>query len=107
MARVKTGGRKKGVRNKATAKKEAEIAASGVTPLAYMLDVMRNPGEDPDKRLDAAKSAAPYVHPKLAAIEHTGANGQPLIPPPDLTDPKVINDVARRLAFVLTSAKDK
>lgn len=37
--------------------------------------------------------------------EHTGANGTPLLPAPDLSDPKVIEDVARRLAFVLSGVK--
>ncbi len=97
-AGVKTGGRKKGAKNKATAQKAAAIAASGETPLDYMLGVMRNTGYEPETRLDAAKSAAPYVHPKLAAIELTGADGKDLIPesPP-------IEEIARRLAFLLTT----
>lgn len=93
---VKTGGRKKGTPNKATATKAAEIAASGVTPLDFMLQTMRDAGKDFEVRLDAAKSAAPYVHPKLAAIEHTGANGGP-IQTEELGD----NDRARRIAFIL------
>lgn len=74
----KTGGRVKGVPNKATAKKAAAIAASGLSPLDYMLNVMRDAGQEPAVRLDAAKSAAPYVHPRLAAIEHTGKGGGPV-----------------------------
>lgn len=69
MKGKKTGGRQKGVPNKASAAKAKAIADSGMTPLDYLLDVMRN-GEDPIQRLDAAKAAAPYVHPKLAALEH-------------------------------------
>src|SRR5436190_14268321 len=38
----KTGGRKEGTPNKATATREAEIRASGVTPLDFMLGVMRD-----------------------------------------------------------------
>lgn len=64
----KTGGRRKGTRNKATAKREAEIVASGLTPLDYLLAVMRDETRDERERLDAAKAAAPYVHPKLAAV---------------------------------------
>lgn len=70
---IKTGGRTKGIPNKATAAKAAEIAASGMTPLDYMLAVLRNEANDPNVRLDAASKAAPYVHPKLAAIEHSGS----------------------------------
>ncbi|MFY8041620.1 MAG: hypothetical protein ACOVOD_01720 [Rhodoferax sp.] len=29
-------------------------------------------------KFEAAKAAAPYVHPRLAAIEHTGKNGAEL-----------------------------
>lgn len=75
----KTGGRKKGTRNKATAEKAAEIAASGLTPLDYMLSVMRDETVPRPERVDAANKAAPYIHPKLASIEHTGEDGGPLI----------------------------
>lgn len=56
-------------------------AEQGITPLEYLIHVMRE-GEDEKLRFEAAKAAAPYVHPRLAAIEHTGADGEPLIPPP-------------------------
>jgi hypothetical protein len=59
-------GRPKGARNKATAKREAEISASGLTPLDYMLGLLRDASNDPLTRFEAAKAAAPYVHPKLA-----------------------------------------
>lgn len=65
-------GRPAGSVNKASAERQAEIAASGLTPLEYMLQLMRNEALDEAKRLDAAKAAAPYVHPRLAAIEHSG-----------------------------------
>jgi hypothetical protein len=82
MARgIKTGGRKKGVPNKATAKKAAAIAATGITPLDYLLKVMRNPKADAQRRDEAAKAAAPYVHPKLSAVEMSGPGGVPLSPP--------------------------
>ena len=38
----KTGGRKKGSLNKVTSEMKAAIAASGETPLEYMLRVMRD-----------------------------------------------------------------
>lgn len=74
----KTGGRQKGVTNKATAAREAEIAASGVTPLEYMLKILRDTQAEPMRRDDMAKAAAPYVHPKFASVEHTGPEGGPL-----------------------------
>lgn len=66
------GGRQKGVPNKATAAKAAEIAASGLTPLDYMLSILRDEAADDDKRFEAAKAAAPYVHPRLATTELKG-----------------------------------
>ena len=65
-------GRKPGVHNKASAAREAAIQASGLTPLDYLMGVVRNEGASPADRLDAAKAAAPYVHPKLASVEHKG-----------------------------------
>lgn len=75
---IKTGGRKKGVPNKANAAKAAEIAATGETPLDYQLRVMRDPTVDHDRRDKMAIAAAPYVHPKLANIEHKGEGGGPI-----------------------------
>lgn len=47
-------------------------------PLDYMLEILRNEAMDPDARMDAAKAAAPYVHAKLASVEHRGEDGGPL-----------------------------
>lgn len=74
----KTGGRQKGSRNHRTEAQAAAIENSGLTPLDYMLTVLRDPAQEYDVRLDAAKAAAPYVHPKLANIELTGKDKGPL-----------------------------
>jgi hypothetical protein len=68
----KTGGRQKGTPNKVTAEREAEVAASGLTPLAYMLSILRDPKQPPDDRKWAAQQAAPYCHAKMAniSVEH-------------------------------------
>lgn len=71
-------GRKPGSPNKATAAREKAIRESGLTPLDYMLKLMRNSKLDLDARLEAAKAAAPYVHPKLNSIEFTGPEGGPI-----------------------------
>lgn len=58
----KTGGRRKGSRNKRTAVLQAAVSAAaeaGPTPLDHLLAVMRDPNNDPAIRLDAAKAAAP------------------------------------------------
>jgi hypothetical protein len=46
----------------------AAIRTSGAAPLDYLLQVMRNEELELAKRLDAAKAAAPYVHPRLASV---------------------------------------
>lgn len=76
----KTGGRPKGVPNKRTAAKVAEIEASGLTPLDFMLNLMRDEGQDMAMRFDAAKGAAPYVHARLSSIDaKVGIDGQLVI----------------------------
>jgi hypothetical protein len=42
---------------------------SGLTPLDYLLGLLRDEGQNQDTRIDAAKAAAPYVHAKLANID--------------------------------------
>jgi hypothetical protein len=74
----KTGGRTKGVPNRATAAKAAQVEASGLTPLDFMLNILRDETETHDNRAWAAEKAAPYIHPKLAAVEHTGKDGGPV-----------------------------
>lgn len=65
----KTGGRQKGTPNKATAEKAAKVEASGLTPLDYLISVMRDITLSRDERMDAAKAAAPYVHPRLSQVD--------------------------------------
>lgn len=62
-------GRKPGIPNKRTAETVAAIEASGLTPLDFLLSVMRDTGLSQAERVDAAKAAAPYVHAKLANVE--------------------------------------
>lgn len=65
-------GRKAGVPNRASAARERELAASGLTPLQFLTSVMRDDTRDIEIRIDAAKGVAPYVHPKLAQTQITG-----------------------------------
>jgi hypothetical protein len=55
-----------------------------LTPLDYFLSVLRDETATRAERMEAAAKAAPYVHPRLAAIEHTGA--VPVEEPIDLSD---------------------
>jgi hypothetical protein len=71
-------GRKKGAATKVNAEARAAAAASGETPLDYMLRVMRDADAKENRRDDMAKAAAPYLHAKLATTELTGKGGGPL-----------------------------
>lgn len=79
----KRGGRRAGAGRKpgSVTKKTREIAEkaveAGITPLEVMLEAMnafRGMG-DLEKAAAFAKDAAPYMHAKLAAVEHTGRDG--------------------------------
>lgn len=88
----KGAGRKPGSANKKTREIADKAAAEGTTPLEIMLRTMKAFADeaeanktDRDAHLklmaaasSVAKDAAPYVHPRLQAIEHTGRNGGPL-----------------------------
>lgn len=84
----KGSGRKAGSATKKTREIADKAASEGITPLEFMLNVMRqepNPYLEPlelfkaeQMRFEAAKAAAPYIHPRLAAIEHTGEGGGPI-----------------------------
>lgn len=72
-------GRKPGSVNLKTREIAERSAAEGITPLEYLLAVMRRPypeAASPDvvaamdsQKLDAAKSAAPYIHPRLGSVD--------------------------------------
>jgi hypothetical protein len=67
-------GRPKGSKNKRTLMLEAgsrQAAVGGFSPLAYLLQIMRDKTLDKAIRLDAAKAAAPYCHPRLSATHST------------------------------------
>jgi phage terminase small subunit len=60
-------GRPKGAKSKS--KKDVEIGVKNgvqenLTPLEYMLKIMNDPGQDIERRMKMAISAAPYVHPR-------------------------------------------
>jgi hypothetical protein len=82
----KTGGRKKGSRNKRPRELIERIEASGLLPLEYMLSVMRDETAPPERRDDMAKAAAPFVHPKLATMKMQGDRDAPLFDLSALTD---------------------
>jgi hypothetical protein len=73
-------GRKQGSATKKTREIADKAAASGITPLEVMLEAMNafRVAGDLEKAASFAKDAAPYMHPRLAAVEHTGEDGGPI-----------------------------
>lgn len=53
-------------------------AATGITPLEYMLSVMRDPEVRTERRDAMAIAAAPYMHAKLAQLKHLGDPNNPV-----------------------------
>jgi hypothetical protein len=75
----KTGGRKKGTRNKRTvAQMEMDASIDGDTPLAYLLAILRDKRQPQERRMWAAVAAAPFMHSKLKSIEYRGEEGGPI-----------------------------
>lgn len=109
-------GRKKGSPNKASQKRQEQIASTGSTPLDVIIRRMRyheslaiqaleaKDTAEGERHLreadDAARAAAPYVHPKLQAIQHTGRAGGPIemreVPARDAVASRIARLAARR-----------
>ncbi len=90
------GGRKAGTKNKKTQEQVKAIEDTGLTPLQFLTNIYREEcpeeirtalavGEDKaaavgkllgwfDRRIEAAKAAAPYVHAKLVATHTTDSS---------------------------------
>lgn len=75
---IKTGGRTKGTPNKFTRDHQIAVAKSGLSPIDYMLSVMRDEGKEDSIRIDAAKSVAPYLHAKLSSVVLAGDADNPI-----------------------------
>jgi hypothetical protein len=87
-------GRKRGSPNRATQERQARVAATGQTPLDFLLSVFRDESVDLEARLEAAKAAAAYVHPRLSSIDIK-----------DLTPPlRSLEEIDARLVELFTGA---
>ena len=73
-------GRKKGSIAKLDAEARKKMIEGGITPLDFLLAVMRDNHQDFRVRLDAAKTAAPYCHSRLASTELSGGSIEPVQP---------------------------
>jgi hypothetical protein len=77
--RRENAGRKPGTANTRTRAIADRASAAGITPLEYLLELLRKPypeGADGTvlasydaMKLEAAKAAAPYLHPRLANVD--------------------------------------
>ena len=58
----------------------AKAAADGISPLEVMMTAMREAWEagDKEKAVQVAEKAAPYIHAKLAAVQHSGDAENPV-----------------------------
>jgi hypothetical protein len=92
-------GRRKGSLTTKTRAIAEKATAEGLTPLEVMLKAMRRhaDAEQWDEAAAHAKDAAPYIHPKLAAVQHTGRDGGPILTA-DLS--KLSNDQLATLELV-------
>ena len=66
----KSGGRARGTPNRASQRRQAQVAASGLSPLDFLIATLRNESLDLPTRLEAARAAAPFVHPFDAPPGH-------------------------------------
>lgn len=62
-------GRPPGSRNKRSVQQEEKIRESGQTPLEYLVSIYQDEKQPGRMRLEAARSAAPFVHSKLSAVD--------------------------------------
>jgi hypothetical protein len=63
MVEIATRGRPAGSRNRLT-RETLALIGEGETPVAYLLGIMRDTEKPQDIRLQAARFAAPYLHPR-------------------------------------------
>ena len=50
----------------------------GITPLEFLMSVIRDPKAKSSQRLDAAKAAAPYMHRKMPIAIEGGESDRPI-----------------------------
>lgn len=65
-------GRPPGAVNRLAREAVERAAAEGILPLDFMLSILRDDLRPDEERMDAAKAAAPYCHPKRAPVDGEG-----------------------------------
>ena len=102
MAARPKGTPKSTTRSKATPKNAAvgrrpKTAKSALTPLGYMLQILRDPESTKDEKKWAAQQAAPFVHARLASTK-AGTSGGGDVPHDHRLDPAVQEMIDRVIA---------
>lgn len=64
-------GRKPGRATELNEAARVQALEGGISPLDYMLTILRDELQGQEARMDAAKAAAPYVHAKLSTVDST------------------------------------
>lgn len=62
-------GRKAGAATKKTKEIADQAALNGITPLEFMLQIMRDEGAEQRDRMAMAMGAAPYIHARLSSVD--------------------------------------
>jgi len=73
-------GRPPGIKNKRTLKIEQELLEGDCNPIQGMIRMVKDEATEPSIRAKLFCELASYIYPKRKAIEHTGADGDPLEP---------------------------
>ena len=93
----KSGTRRTATPKNAAAGRRPKTAKSALTPLDYMLQVLRDPESTKDEKKWAAQQAAPFVHARLASTKAGGPGGGS-VPHDHRLDPAVQEMIDRVIA---------
>jgi hypothetical protein len=86
MART-PGALNKRTRAALEAAKECQLDSNGLSsPVRYMLRIVADSRKEESVRLEAAKAAAPYLQPKLSAVELNQTNPDDVLKDDDLLE---------------------
>lgn len=84
-------GRPKGAKTKRHSEIARKAAAEGLTPLEFMLKILRDEGASYDERKWAAEKSAPYIHARLNSVDMTAR-----VTTEDLTDEQLDRAIAEK-----------
>ena len=101
----RVAGQRQGSIAKLDAEAGKKVTEGGLTPLDFLLAVMLDNHQDFRVRLDAAKTAAPYCHARLASTESSGESIEAV--QPRMTDRLDISGLSEDELDVLESALRK